>query len=204
MGNQSTSTIDDPLTDTASAESTHPLAETGQHATEKAGQLAERAGDIGFQQADRGLNQAAQGVESVAQTIRRVSTDMESNQPQIASVAQTAADQADALARYLRETDAREIVRNVENAARRQPILFLGGAFVLGLAASRFLKAATGNRQPQGGGDGYSSGSGLGYGSASLGSTGSMRNDYGTSATDFEATGPGMSSGRLTDTDEGI
>ena len=30
----------------------------------------------------------------------------------------------------------------VEEAARRQPLLFLGGAFVAGVATARFLKAA--------------------------------------------------------------
>ena len=36
----------------------------------------------------------------------------------------------------------------MEDAARRQPLLFLGGAFVLGVATARFFKAAgQGNAQ---------------------------------------------------------
>jgi hypothetical protein len=212
MANRSTTTIDEPATDIGSSESTNPLADTGQQATERVSALAERAGDIGFQQADRGLNQAAEGVDSVAQTIRRVSSEMQTDQPQIANVAQTAADQAEALARYLRETDARQIISSVEGAARRQPILFLGGAFVLGLAASRFLKAATGNqnlpverqRSMYGGSSYGSTGYGsTGYGSTGYGSTGSS--GYGSSAGSFEATGPGIgSSNGLADSDEGI
>jgi len=40
-------------------------------------------------------------------------------------------------------------VREVEQVARRQPVLFIGGAFVLGALVARVLKAS-----PQGGADG--------------------------------------------------
>ena len=127
----------------------HPLAEAGQQATEGVGHLAERAADVGIQQADRGREMAVEGIDKVAQTVRRLSTDMEIDQPQIASAASTAADQADRLAQYLRENDARQIMSSIESAARRQPLIFLGGAFVLGLAASRFIKAAGGGGSTQ-------------------------------------------------------
>ena len=123
----------------------HPLAETGHEISEGVGHLVERATDVGFQRADAGRTQVAQGIDELAGSIRRVSTDMESEQPAIASAAVTAADQAERLAGFLRNTDARELLRTVEDIARRQPILFLGGAFVAGLAASRFLKAAGGS-----------------------------------------------------------
>ena len=134
--------LSDPQTDTGPQAS--PLAEAGQHVGESVGHLAERATGIGFTQADRGRTAAADGVSKVADTIRRVSLDMQVEQPAIASAAETAADQADRIADYLRTTDAREIVGTVESAARRQPLLFLGGAFVLGVAASRLFKAASG------------------------------------------------------------
>ena len=148
-GPTTTSTMDEPMTGSSIAredESTHPLAEAGQQATESAGRLASRAADLGLQQADRGREQAATGIEHVAESIRRITADMETDQPAIANAAETAADQAEKVAMYLREHDAREILGNVERFARRQPLLFLGGAFVLGMAASRFIKAAAGDR----------------------------------------------------------
>jgi hypothetical protein len=126
-------------------ETTDPLTETGREAGQRAGQLLERGTEIGLKQADRGLDAAASGAATVADSIRRVSLDMETDQPQIADFASTAADQAEALATYLRETDVRQMIDNVENFARRQPLLFVGGAFLLGMATSRFLKAAGGN-----------------------------------------------------------
>ena len=84
---RSTTTLDSPTDFDASGTTgteTHPLAETGKEAGQRAGQLVERGAQIGITQADRGLDQAATGVESVADSIRRVSADMESDQPQIA------------------------------------------------------------------------------------------------------------------------
>ena len=137
----SSSTLaDSEQTGTAGQQS--PLAEAGQQAGDTVGHLAERATGIGLMQADRGRTVAADGLAHVAESIRRISLDMQTDQPAIADVAETAADKAEQVAEYLRTTDARQMLANVENAARRQPLLFLGGAFVLGVAASRIFKAA--------------------------------------------------------------
>ena len=185
-GQDSTTTLDEPTTgsriETETTEA-HPLVQAGQQATASAGQLAERAADVGIQQADRGREMAAGGIEKVAETIRRVSTDMQTDQPQIANVASTAADQAEKVAQFLRENDTRQIISNVEAAARRQPLIFLGGAFVLGAAASRFIKAAGGGRAAQTGDrSGYSA-------DYRAGAT----TDYRGSSS-YEATGPGGTS----------
>lgn len=128
------------------SEGEHPLAEAGQELGQEAGSLAQRATDVGLQQAERGREQAAQGLEQLSDSIRRVSLDMESEQPAIANVAGTAAEQAERIAEYLRTTDVRQMVDKVEDVARRQPLLFVGGAFLLGVAASRFIKAAGGTQ----------------------------------------------------------
>ena len=184
MTGHTTSTIDQPATGASNdqSEAQHPLVDAGKQATESAGHLAERAADIGLQQADRGREQAASGIDKVAQTIRRVSTDMETDQPGIANAAQTAADQADRFAQYLRETDARKMIGNVEEMARRQPLIFLGGAFLLGVAASRFIRAAGGPS---------------GQGEASQGGQ-YRRSGYSTSygvGSDFEGTGSRVRNG---------
>ena len=140
----SSSVIDEPAGTEPLQES--PLAEAGREAGDSAGHLAERATDIGFQRVDQGREQVAEGIGQLAGTIRQVSTDLGTNQPMIADVAATAADQAERIGQYLRETDAKQIITNVEDLARRQPILFLGGAFVLGLVASRLLKAGSGGQ----------------------------------------------------------
>jgi hypothetical protein len=141
-----TTTVGDPIATrdfSATAQSDqHPPVGAGQQATETAGHLAGRAADVGLRQADQGRQLAADGVESLAHGLRRLSTEMAADQPAIASAATTVADQAERAALFLHETEAREMISKVEDAARRQPLIFLGGAFVLGVAAARFLKAA--------------------------------------------------------------
>ena len=146
--NEFTATLDDPISPERESmdayEEQSPLGEAGQHAGESIGHIAERAADVGLKQADRGMETAANGISHIAESIRKVGADMQESQPQIAGVADTAAEQAERLATYLQQTDAREIIRTVEGVARRQPLVFLGGAFLLGLAASRLVKAGTG------------------------------------------------------------
>lgn len=125
-----------------------PLDAAGREAGERASQLADRAADVGFQRADKATDQAAEGVTKVADTIRKVSIDMETDQPTISNLAESAAEQADRLAAYLRENDARQMLSSVEDMARRQPLLFLGGAFVLGVATARIFKAGSSTPKP--------------------------------------------------------
>lgn len=140
-------TIDDTSYDAGGSISTDtdsPLAEAGRDASESVGQIAGRAADLGLQRADQGKDQAAQTISRLAGSMRQVSTDLQGDQPQIAGVARTAAEQAERLASYMERTDARQMITTVEDAARRQPLLFLGGAFAIGLVAARLLKAGSG------------------------------------------------------------
>ena len=176
----SPTTLDEPMTGAGDQETPrqHPLEEAGREATQHAGRIAERAADIGLQQADRGRDKAATGFDEVAKTIRRISTEMQPRQPQVADVGLTAAEGAERVARYLRENDTRQILGTVEDAARRAPLLFIGGAFVLGVAASRFVKAAAGEaRQAM---PAYRSRTGA---------------DFRSSPGSYEATGPGRDNG---------
>jgi hypothetical protein len=124
MATTDPTTIDDPTI--AGEHSTYqepdPLTDAGRVAGERAGELKDRATDVGFQQADKVTDQAAEGITQVADSIRRVSLDMQTDQPTISNLADTAAEQADRFAAYLRETDARQMLNSVEDMARRQPL----------------------------------------------------------------------------------
>ena len=84
----------------------------------------------------------------------------------------------------------------VSTALVSYPILFLGGAFLLGLAASRFLKAAGGGqnqagRTATGYGSSYGNGYGGGYGGGTSGGYGGT----------YEPTGPGAGTATLDEAD---
>jgi hypothetical protein len=130
-------------TDPAGSDGGTSFNEVGREASESVGQLAGRAADVGLQRADQGKDQAAQTISRLAGSMRQVSTDLEGEQPMIAGAARTAAEQAERLATYMERTDTRQIIGSVEDAARRQPLLFLGGAFALGVVAARLLKAGS-------------------------------------------------------------
>jgi hypothetical protein len=59
--------------------------------------------------------------------------------------AHRAADQVDSMSSYLRTAELQTFVRDTGQLARRRPEIFIGGAFLAGLLAARFLRASSGN-----------------------------------------------------------
>lgn len=94
---------------------------------------------------------SAGDIGDVARALHETSKQLEGN---VASpYIDKAADELERLSGYLRNASVPEIARNVESFARREPALFLGGAFVLGIAAARFIKSSAGQAEGQGGRD---------------------------------------------------
>jgi len=88
-------------------------------------------------------NQFADQFGTVADALRRTTEHLRSEgQPRIAGITDTIARQVDQVADYLRNKDARAMRQDLENLARRQPALMIGGALVLGLIGARFLKSS--------------------------------------------------------------
>ena len=56
------------------------------------------------------------------------------------------ADRGERLGAYLRRADGDQILRDVEDFARKQPWLMVGGSAVAGFLASRFMKATSRER----------------------------------------------------------
>lgn len=87
--------------------------------------------------------QFADQISAVAGALRRTTEHLRSeDQPRIAGLTDSVARQADQVADYLRTKDAAAMKNDLENLARRQPALMLGGALVLGLIGARFLKSS--------------------------------------------------------------
>ncbi len=63
-----------------------------------------------------------------------------------AKYSESVASQVEQFSRYLEKKDLRDVANDVERFARRNPAVFLGGAFALGLLAARFLKSANPNQ----------------------------------------------------------
>ena len=97
---------------------------------------------------------AAEGLGNVAQALRQSGETLESKDPQtpLTQYIGSAADQLERLSGYLRENSVSDMVNGVEQFARRQPALFIGSAFMLGLLGARFLKSSS---RSEGSGDSY-------------------------------------------------
>jgi len=113
--------------------------QTQQLAGDLAGQVKREASNRLSSQIDN----AAQGISGASQALRNVSEQLQQEQPQLANYAERAAEQVEHFSSYLKGKDLDQLVHDVEGFARRQPAAFLGGAFVLGLAAARFLKSSS-------------------------------------------------------------
>jgi hypothetical protein len=77
---------------------------------------------------------------SVAEELRKQGKDAP------ARLVEQAADRAERLGGYLQESDGDRILHDVEDFARRNPWAVAAGGLVLGFAASRMLKASSGER----------------------------------------------------------
>ncbi|MGI8914023.1 MAG: hypothetical protein ACR2JY_09655 [Chloroflexota bacterium] len=116
-----------------------------------AGQVADQAKQQALSQASTQKDHAASSLDAVAQALRQSGDQLRDNQQDpLANLAGTAAHQVEQFSGYVRNTDVTEMIRDVEQFARRQPAAFLGGAFTLGVLAARFLKSSSQNATTSG------------------------------------------------------
>ena len=112
----------------------------------------------------------------MAQALRRSGEQLanEGNGQQAAGLADGAADRIERLGSYLERTSGDELVRDLEDFARRRPWMVAGLGLVAGLAASRFLKASSERRY---GASGQTGGGSTQYGDGVLPQTGARPAD---------------------------
>lgn len=150
----------------------------------KAAQSAARTvQDEAAHYADRSKETAAREVRGVASALRTAADELRDGSPQERTFSQLADGLADA-SDTIRDKDLGEVVSGLNSFARRNPLLFLGGAALAGFAATRFARATA--RDPQDGtqyGAQHSSdtpdratsfGADLGQGTATAGGTGTI------------------------------
>lgn len=116
-------------------------------AQEAAGQVKEKAGTQLRSQVDQRSTDAGHRVGGLASDVRAVGESLrEQGKDQPAKLAEQAADRAERLGSYLKESDADRILSDVEDFGRRQPWAVIAGGIAIGLVASRFLKASSVDR----------------------------------------------------------
>lgn len=120
-------------------------------AGEQVGHIARQAREQGKEVLNQQVERAAGVADDVAAAMRRAGDKLrQENDDNLAACTEAFADGAGSVARYLRQTDTRAMRAHAENLARRHPEWVLGGAYVLGLAVARFLKASRPERESAG------------------------------------------------------
>ena len=131
----------------ARAEAQDATAQAQEKVRETAQQAKSEAGDRAREQVDTRSTQAGEQVRSVAQAMQQSGEQLRSQQKDgAAKVIEGSAERAERLGSYLERASGDDILRDVEDFARRQPWAVAAGAFAVGLLASRFLKASSSRR----------------------------------------------------------
>jgi hypothetical protein len=113
-------------------------------AEKKVKDTAEQAKDQAVSQAAVQKERATENLTEVAEALRQTSDSLhKQNQDAFGRYANQAADQVERFAGHLRERSPGELLDEAKEYAQREPALFLGGAFALGVLGARFLKSSS-------------------------------------------------------------
>jgi ElaB/YqjD/DUF883 family membrane-anchored ribosome-binding protein len=126
------------------------LGDAASTAQEKAGELKEQgkgklAETLDTRTTEMG-GQARAAADAMRQTSSQMRTQGDSSSTQVAHVMDAAANQVEQLGGYLERTSGDRLLHDAEEFARRRPWMVAGIGLLVGIAASRFLKASSERR----------------------------------------------------------
>lgn len=113
-------------------------------AVEKKDELKARAGSA----LDDGRHRAADRVGSLARALHTTASNIDQEgDRQLSQWVHQAADQVDRVVGYLNGRDPGALMQDMEQMARRNPALFLGGTYAAGMLVGRFLRSSAPERR---------------------------------------------------------
>ena len=145
--NRATDTAVDKAHDAAD-QAGRKVAETAGAVKEQAKRTVSQVSEQAKTNVESRLGDVASELGTVAEAVRQTSEEL-GDQPGIARYGNRIADQIEGVSNYLGDRGVEEVLMDAENLARRQPALFLGGAFMLGLGVGRFLRSSGQNMSYQ-------------------------------------------------------
>lgn len=118
---------------------------TGDVVKEGAKRVASQVGEQAKTTVESRKSDVAQELGAVADVVRQTSYEAGiGTSPTVMDYGQRIANQIEGVSSYLDENGVEQILGDVQSFARRQPAVFLGGAFMFGLMAGRFLRSSAG------------------------------------------------------------
>lgn len=141
--NEGFDTTGTTYSDSGSSEVRERARELVKDAKETGQKLVSQAGERARTGIDDTKHRAARELDSVANALRGCGGDLGSQEDSmLAPYVERVADQVGRVANMLETRTVNEIARDVESFARRNPAVFLGGCFAVGMLAARFLKSS--------------------------------------------------------------
>jgi len=111
------------------------------NSTGNGGGLMDRVRQGASSQLSSQKTKATDGIGTVAQAVRQTTQHLREHQHEtIARYVDEAANQLERVSNQLRDKDVGELMQDAQRFARRQPAVFIGSAFAIGLLGARFLK----------------------------------------------------------------
>ena len=131
-------------TEQVKAQATEVIGQTKQAATDALG----KAKDSVVSQLDGQIDRASSSLGDLTEALRQTGEQFKSqNIPFVPDYAEQFAGQLDRVSDYLKQNDVNKLAADAEAFARKNPALFIGGAFLLGIGIARFIKASGANTE---------------------------------------------------------
>jgi hypothetical protein len=121
--------------------------QAGEQVKEKAQQAGEQAKGRVSNEVDRRSTEVGEQATSVADAMRQASQQLrEQGKDQAAKPMEQAAQRVESAGQWLRDADGDQILGDVEDFGRRNPLAVAAGGLAIGFALSRLLKASSRDR----------------------------------------------------------
>lgn len=124
---------------TVGAEASKAASHRADEARALASEVTSSAQGLMKAEIEKRSSQGADQLSEVARALHQSGRDLEGNVA--GPYVRKAAEQIDHVSHYLRTAEPRDVIESVADFAKRDPVLFLSGAFALGLFGSRFMKS---------------------------------------------------------------
>jgi len=129
----------------STSDPTHVMEGVTSDAKELASDVVDRGKELASEQVSKQREKSAREIVRLADALHHTTEEL--GDAFAASYVDRAASALDRLSESVRDGDVRDVVRATERFARKEPLLFLGGAFAVGLIAARFLKSSEQRRE---------------------------------------------------------
>lgn len=110
------------------------------HAKQVASHVSDKAKDLLGSEIEQTQKRSVGELGHVADVLR--SAKQELGDSAASPIVEAAADQIERASKYLEKATLADVANELETLARREPLLFFGGAFALGVLGARFLKSS--------------------------------------------------------------